>query len=173
MAASIDATVGAATSNSYLTVIEAETYFDTRLSASDWSDAAAQDKIIALIMATRVMDKMWDWVSIRTDTTQVLDWPRIGVLSENKRETILNNVIPTAIKNATAEFAMQLLTEDRTLDSDIEKLRIRSLKAGAVMLTFAGGVTATVVPDAVFYLIPKWWGNLRARKQRSVQLSRA
>ena len=173
MVASIDATVGGADANSYLLITEADAYFDTRLSATDWTDAGAQNKIIALIMSTRVMDKLWDWVSVRTDATQALDWPRIGVLAENKLETIANDVIPAALKNATAELAMQLLTEDRTLDNDIEQLRIRSLKAGSVALTFGGGVTATVIPDAVFYLIPKWWGSLRARKQRTVPLVRA
>jgi hypothetical protein len=124
-------------------------------------------------MSTRLIDKMWEWISIRTDALQALDWPRVGVLAENRLTTIDDNVIPQALKDATAEFAMQLITEDRTLDSDIETLRLKALRAGSVSLTFDKGVTAKVVPDAVFYLIPEWWGSLRARKQRSIPLVRA
>lgn len=171
--ATVVATPGSATANSYLTRVEADAYFDTRLSATDWTGATDAIKDTALIMATRLMDKMWNWVSIRTDIIQVLDWPRIGMLAENMRESIDNDVIPVALKDATAEFAMQLITEDRTLDSDIETLRLRALKAGSVSLTFAGGVVAKVIPDAVYYLIPSWWGLPRSRRKRSVELVRA
>jgi len=166
-------TPGAANANSYLSVAEADAYFDTRLAATVWTGSTTTIKQTALIMATRLMDKLWDWVSIRTDTIQYLDWPRIGVLAENRLETIDDDVIPQALKEATAEFAMQLISEDRTLDSDIETLRINALKAGSVSLTFGNGVKAKVVPDAVFYLIPEWWGSIRSRRGRTVRLSRA
>jgi hypothetical protein len=144
-------------------VAEADAYFDTRLFSTNWTGAVTATKETALIMATRLMDSMWEWSGAATDDVQALLWPRVGMRAKNELEFVPDNEIPIELKNATAELAFQLIAEDRTLDSDIESKKITSLTAGPVSLSFGEGVTAKVVPDAVYHLIPPWWGWVRGR----------
>lgn len=157
------ATPGSASANSYLTVAEGDTYHDARLSATDWSGASADTRTVALIHATRTLDAMMDWAQHQTDEDQALRWPRQGVVAANELEFIAETEVPQELKNATAEFARQLIVSDTTANSDIETLKIRSLSAGSVALTFDGGVTNKVIPDSVYFLLPEWWFSVNSR----------
>lgn len=168
------ATPGATNANSYATLAEGNTYHDARLHSSDWTDATDDTRTVALIMATRLLDAMLEWVEYPTNPgVQALEWPRTGVIARDQLTVIDPDVIPEELKNATAEFARQLIAEDRTLDSDIETQGITSLKAGPVALTFREGVSARVVPDAVVNLLPHWWATVSGRSAGYVELIRA
>lgn len=166
------ATVGSASANSYTTVAESDTYHDARLSATDWSGAATATKTVSLIMATRIIDAMYDWNGWTVDDTQVLLWPRNGLTDFKERQFIQDTEIPQQLKDAVSELARQLIVEDRTLDSDISKLKISNLTAGPVTLGFREGVEPKVIPDAVYWLIPRWWGRLRERRPVVIPLER-
>ena len=153
------ATVGASNANSYLTVVEGDTYHSTHLYASDWTGATTTVKETALIMATRLIDAWYEWAEWATTETQALRWPRTGILAANQLEYVAEDEIPTELKWATAEFARQLIAEDRTTDNEIDSMGIRSLSAGPVSLTFAGRTESRVLPEAVISLIPEWWGH--------------
>lgn len=168
----IDATPGGSAANSYCTLAEANTYHDSRLANSAWTSASSANQTVALVMAARVLDAMYDWVSWRTTTTQALEWPRTGVLAKNELVNIGDMVIPQELKNAQAELAFQLLSGDRTLDSDIETQGITGLSAGPVSLSFKNEVYAKVIPDAVYNLIPYWWGTVRGRSAETRDLMR-
>jgi len=157
------ATPGATTANSYCTVAEADTYHDERLFSTDWTGASTADKTVALIWATRQLDRLYAWEHFPTDDTQALLWPRSGIVDVDEFSNIPDNVIPKQLKWATAEFARQLIKADRTLDSDIESQGITSLTAGPISLAFKDNVRAKVVPDAVAAYIPHWWGVLRGK----------
>ncbi len=165
-------TPGDANANSYLTVAEGDSYHDSRLTATDWSDATTDTKTVALIMATRILDAMYDWRNFTATDEQVLLWPRDGMVDYKERNFIENTDIPQELKNAVAELARQLIIEDRTLDSDISKLKITNLTAGPVSLGFGEGVEPQVIPDAVFWLIPRWWGQLRERRPVVIPIAR-
>ena len=130
-------------------------------------------KNVALTMATRLLDSMYSWAEWSTTTTQSLQWPRIGVLDFLQLSNIPDYEIPDRLKEATAEFARQLIVSDTTANSDIETQGIKSLSAGPVSLAFKDSITPKVVPDAVINLIPSWWGKPRARKQMTRELVRA
>jgi hypothetical protein len=167
------ATAGSASANTYLTLAEADAYHDTRLSVTDWTDATDDTKNKSLLMATRLIDDMFAWVNSQTDSVQALRWPRSGMLDANERDYIDNDVIPQELKNAVAELARQLIAEDRTVDDDIETKRITSLTAGPVSLSFGEGVKAKVIPDAVFFMIPRWWwSSIRDRTPFARDLKR-
>lgn len=155
----IVSTPGSATANSYPTIDEADEYFDTRLHAEVWTVADEDTKCRALVMATRLIDRLYDWENYPTTITQVLLWPRIGMLAFNEREFVPDTEIPIQLKQAVAEFGMQLITEDRTLDTDVAK-KIHSVTAGPVSVTFSGDLMVKTVPEAVLSLIPPWWGEL-------------
>jgi len=157
----LDATVGGVASNTYCTLAEAETYYLGRLPLAAWAAASDAEKNAALVMATRLLDIKYEWVSWPTATTQMLQWPRYGVEDFLRLSFIEDDAIPPQLKNAEAEFAGQLLAEDRSLDSDIETKGVTSLTVGSIAFTFKNSVYAKVIPDAVRDMIPSWWGVLR------------
>jgi hypothetical protein len=95
------------------------------------------------------------------------------MLKRNGWEYVPDTEIPPELKDATAEYARQLLVGDRVGDSDIETLGITSVTAGPVSLTFKESVFAKAVPDAVFYLIPDHWGYPKSRATSVRELLRA
>lgn len=175
MSVTIVATVGGPLSNSYLTLAEADTYHESRLFTDTWDDADVDTKNRALAMATRLIDahfgwtgsaeQLWKdkvlsahfaWTGLPASTTQKLCWPRTGMFTRNA-VAIPSTVIPQELKDATAEFARQLITEDRSLDSDIEVQGLKSLSAGPVSLSFKDVVEGKVLPDAVWNLLVASW----------------
>jgi hypothetical protein len=82
MAITIDATVGGASSNSYVTLAEADTFLEIE---SDTWTAEADDEVKKrwLVKAQRVLSREFktQWRGSRVNSTQALDWPRSGVES--------------------------------------------------------------------------------------------
>lgn len=169
----LDATPAGAAANSYSTVAEGDAYHDARLHSEAWTAVDTATKTVALIMATRLLDAMYEWAEYPTTTTQALQWPRNSVMRRGELTYVGTMEIPPELKNATAEFARQLIVADRSADSDLETQKIRALTAGPVSLTFGEGITAKVVPDAVISLLPSWWGYVRGRQRGTRELARA
>jgi len=155
------ATPGAGNANSYCTVAEADAYHETHLYAAPWTAAAPSTKETAVIMATRLLDSLYEWAEWPTSVEQALFWPRVGLLDVKQLEYLGDDEIPLELKYATAEFARQLLLADRTSDNTVETQGIRSLTAGPVSLSFKDTVLPKIVPDAVVNLLPSWWGRLK------------
>lgn len=129
-------------------------------------------KIPALLMATRLLDALYRWEGFAVTETQALAWPRVGLITRNGF-SIGETTIPTELKDATAEFARQLIAEDLAANNDAETEGLRSLRAGPVTLEFRDNVTAKVVPDAVFNLLPPEWGYVRTRRPKAFELVRS
>jgi hypothetical protein len=114
------ATVGASTSNSFASETEFEDYCDARLNASAWTDASEDDRVRALIEATRELNVL-TYVGDTVDETQALLWPRqyapdpdsplVGV---SQLAWFATTVIPQRIKDATCELALQFLIAGTT-----------------------------------------------------------
>lgn len=169
-------TAGAANANAYCDVAFADQYhLDRPAVGTTWSAATTDAKTAAILWATQLMDRMWEWAapSYPTDNIQALLWPRTGILKANGWEYEDYHTIPLAIQRATAEYARQLLVSDRAGDSDIQTLGVTSMKAGPVAFTFKDSVYAKVVPDTVWILIPEGWGCVRGRSSGVRQLQRA
>lgn len=175
MPITIDATVGGANSNSYETLVEAQTYFDGRLPLSGWDNAADQN--VLLVMSTRTLDALAQpfktlippqngepayyrirrqWTGAPASSTQKLAWPRTGMFDQNGN-AIPSNVIPDALKWAESELAGQLGLEDRTLDNSVIVQGLTHVKAGSVALGFKQNIVPQVIPDAVYNLMPQSW----------------
>ena len=160
MALILDATVGGASANTYITLAAAETYFESRLDITAWDAATDDDKNRALATATRLLDSMYVWASVAATEAQRLHWPRTFMLDAKRRDTIGSTVIPEELGFATAELANTLLVSDRTLDSDVETQGLTKLVAGSVELEFKDSVFAKIIADIVVNLIPSHWGYL-------------
>ncbi len=157
------ATPGASNANVYLTLVEAEQFHVDRPAAgTTWADASDATKNKALLWATKLMDAMWEWTGFVVTETQALLWPRSG-MSYRSGYFVESTVIPDELKDATAEFARQLIAADRAADSDIETQGITSLRVGSIGLEFKDSVWPKVVPDAVVNLIPEGWGSPSGR----------
>jgi len=167
--ATLDATVGGASSNTFATQSECDNYDDSRPASSgnEWSGAASAVKDEALLWAAKLMESLFAWTGYRVDSTQALTWPRSGMWDRNDN-AIATTVIPQELKDAQCEYARLLIASDLAADSDIEKQKIRSLKAGPVSLEFGSGVSGAEarVPDAVALLLPRdWYTSIRGRSR--------
>jgi len=124
MAISIDATVGGASANSYLTLAAANSLIEGLVQNDDvvaWASATDDQKNRALYSATQRIDRE-RFLGARATDTQSLQWPRTGV---RKPDTYINTYavgfpfrittdyftdteIPDQIKKAQAELAVYL-----------------------------------------------------------------
>jgi len=165
---------GAAGQNSYVTVAEVTAYFDDRpTDDSVWTDADADDQARAVLYASKLMDALFQWTGHAVSETQGLLWPRYGMYYRNSYY-VPSDVIPDELKDATAEFAKQLLEADRTDDNAIETLGLKKLKAGPVALEWDEDTAAKVVPDVVVNLLPDaWYTSIGGRNNAIRDLMRA
>jgi hypothetical protein len=167
-------TAGAANANAYCDLAFADQYHLNRPAVgTTWSAASTDQKTAAILWGTLLMDRMWCWSGWVTLITQVRMWPRQGMILPTLVSYVDNMTIPVELKQATAEYARQLIASDLAGDSQIENLKLTSLRAGPVAFTFGEGVTAKPVPDTVFNLIPPMWGYVRSRNPGYRQTARA
>ena len=118
--------------NSYMTRLQADAYMTTRLYVSQWNLASDNSKERALQMATRELDAM-AWLGTRTDSTQLLSWPRSGLVNYDGY-SLDSTVIPDFLMYATAELAFSLIKEDRWEESDSKG--IEQVTAGPITVKF-------------------------------------
>ena len=111
MTVTVDATVGGANSNSFITVATGNTLANNALNTDAWTDATTDDKSRALLMATLGLNPL-DWVGTRATTTQALSWPRTD--AEINGRPIEDNEIPREIQQATFDLALAILQDDTT-----------------------------------------------------------
>lgn len=151
MPASIDATVGGASANSYVTVAEADAYFEARLNVAAWDDATADQQIRALIQATRRIDAE-DFRGEKANTAQALEWPRYNVLDRDGY-FYDEGVIPPVVKHAQCEMALALLASDSDAFADSGLEGFREAEIGPLRVVVAQGRPATKLPDIVSRLL--------------------
>jgi hypothetical protein len=117
---------GKSDANSYASVADADVYHDGHLYASAWTGASADQKAVALVMATRLIDSQFQFNGYRTDSRQALQWPREQCLDPDENvaglaglfwrpdDFVASDVVPKTVVDATCEMARELLIADRT-----------------------------------------------------------
>ena len=124
-------------SNSFLTVEEADTYFETRLYSDKWiqspTDAQLTEKETALISASRFLSSYFQYVGTKTWQYQILAFPRIG-LYDYDGWWLDYYTIPEKVKEAAAEFAIYQLESElgpagapSPLDSGLTEIKVSSI----------------------------------------------
>ena len=152
MAATIDATVGGASSNSYSTLAAANTYFEERLNASAWTSASTDEKNRALIQATRRLDQE-KYQGEQVTTGQALKWPRAYATDDDGYE-FGTSIIPVIVKHAMYELALRFLNDDTTdtlADTGLEPFE--SVAVGSLEVTPRAGFQAGELPENVQRLL--------------------
>ena len=143
MTISIDATVGGASSNSYVTEVEQIAYMATRLNASAWTTVSGttctETEKSAMVEAARELDVLV-WAGRRSTSTQVRQWPRWSVLNPDSPVGFLYDsaTVPQRVKDAACELAFQFLnmgtTDLAALDTT---LNIKSKKVDVLETVYA------------------------------------
>jgi hypothetical protein len=112
--------------NAYANVADGDAYHDGHLYATAWAAASADQKAVALVMATRLIDAEFQFNGTRTTAGQSLQWPRamcpepdnvhvpISVLLPIPYDYVEYDKVPKAVVQATCEMARELLIVDRT-----------------------------------------------------------
>jgi hypothetical protein len=132
--------------NSYATVAEADSYFENRLDAAAWTDAEDDQKALALMTATALLDDQ-HWIGAVSDVDQDLAFPRVASYFDPKKGqniTLDEEVVPIRITIATYELAYHLLNNDGILDStgSVLKIEVGPIKLDKIQ-------TVTKIPGTV------------------------
>ena len=152
----LDATLGGASANSYVTVAEADAYFATSFGRTAWGSASAENKEIVLIESTRLLDLLVSWKGYVKSDTQALRWPRTYVPNIDGRyleSYISDSIVPKDVKNAVFELAYSLLSNGGFQASENELAKV---KVGPVSIDFSDTVKSNGLPKMVRDMIARW-----------------
>lgn len=157
----LDATVGGVSANSYVTLDEADLYFEDRVYASDWVSFTDTEQV--LITSSQMLDWYINWKGTKTAQTQNLKWPRTGALRPDGTE-VDDDVIPPEVKVATYELALSSLTEDRTLEDPLAGINYLKVASLAIKASGAGvdSTTKKVIPEKVYKILSDLYVNSTA-----------
>ena len=122
----LDATIGGANSNSYVTLAEADAYFAGDARHQDWNNHSDAFKESALIQSTQWLDYL-GWAGKCCTSTQALQWPREDVTCMC-RDAVCTE-IPLQVKQSTYELAFKLVHNPDALTGGV---RGPTVQTGAV-----------------------------------------
>ena len=131
MAATITATISSASANSYVTLAEANSYFETVPDSTTWDDKTVDQKNRALIAATRWIDS-FVFFGDRCDQNQALKFPRNNYQVDDVE--LACTTIPNNIKYAQYELARALANETDAMtgntgtDGNIEQVKLGDIQ---------------------------------------------
>jgi len=154
--ATLVATVGGASSNTYATLAESEQYYLNRWvgTSTVWSGESDANKNKALLFSAKLLDNLCIWQGWPVDDTQRMLWPRYGLSFRNG-------------------YPINSTTVPQDLKDDIESQGITELKAGSVTLRFSEDQAIKMIPDLVTLFIPRpWLTEIRGRAASSRPLVR-
>ena len=136
MAATITATLSSASANSYVTLAEANTYFETVPDSSTWTNKTDDQKNRALIAATRWIDT-FVFYGDRCDNGQALKFPRNNYKVDDVELACTS--IPSNIKYAQYELARALANDTSAItgttgkDGNLKKLLLVILELNIIL----------------------------------------
>lgn len=114
--------------NTYLTLEEANTYFESRLYNTAWLNASADDKEKALIMATQKIDNLdnsgFGFIDSKYDISQKLEFPRT------------DGIVPEKVKKAACEEALAILSRGNSKRTQLIEQGVTSFSLGDMSESF-------------------------------------
>ena len=135
MAATIDATIKGENANSYVTLAEANSYFETVPDSTQWDNKTDNKKNRALIAATRWIDS-FVYYGNRCDDGQALKFPRNNYQVDGVE--LACSKIPNNIKYAQYELARALANDTDAITGTTGKEgNISEAKLGDLAVKFS------------------------------------
>jgi hypothetical protein len=155
--------------NSYVTAVEADTYFDTRIDSANWFAAAIEIQEQALVTATQLVDDH-AWIGSAVSSTQALAWPRSSAIYFDDRLgtqiSVAEDEIPSRVKVSVYEQALHLINNEDLLAGTTQTFE--SISVGSISLTDSNGdvnrtsIKPSVVMKSIRPLIRKGSGGVGA-----------
>ena len=157
---------GLSDANSYASAADGDAYHDGHLYASSWTAAVTGSKEKALVMATRLIDGLFQFDGFKRLSAQALQWPRRECRDPDIETGVIPGLllvrgpyldetkVPVVVMNATCELARALLVEDRTDNPDGEGLSSMSV-VGSLRLDFNAHDRQPVIPA----IVQTWLGK--------------
>jgi hypothetical protein len=122
--------------NSYVTIAEADAYFETRIDSAEWDASDAEIKEQALVTATQLIDNR-PWIGSAISSSQALAWPRKEAIYYDPRMgqdiTVAENEVPSLVKTAVYEQALHLIQNEDLLSQQTQTFE--SISIGSIRLT--------------------------------------
>ena len=186
MALVLNATWGSTSANSYCTVVESNSYHESRYHTSDWLDGSITTvpmKNATLVWATSLIDQLFKWDGTKVDQKQALACPRYGVM-DIENWLVDMTVKPIWIANATAEYAYRLLQEDllNSANSDLTEsgstdlAGFKQITVGPITLKSSIGESGASSSNSAVHVIPlsvysilKPYGNIYSNQLRRLR----
>lgn len=157
MSITIDASVGGTSSNSYITLVEANSYIEAvPWFASTWDGLTDATKNSWLVFSTRAIDRM-KFQASRYDKDQALEFPR--TITDDQTD---EGDIPQKVKDAQCEMIIYLYNHMGTDDGSPEKeIDALGIGRGALDIKFKLSISPEYnlvggYPDAVRSLLRGW-----------------
>ena len=101
--------------NSYVTIADADAYFETRIDSASWTSAPDSTREEALVTATQIIDNN-PWIGSAVSSSQALAWPRRNANYLDNRLgmqiAFSETEIPSLVKVAVYEQALHLLNNE-------------------------------------------------------------
>jgi len=160
---------GLVDANSYADVADGDAYHAGHLYASAWTGATADQKAVALVMASRLIDAEYQFGGTRSVATQSLQWPREDCPDPDAGDMVAETMVPKAVVEAACELARELIITDRTAAPAGEGLKYYN-NAG-VQTGYDKSDTRPIIPAVVQALLAKY-GALIKSKSGAVKLVR-
>jgi|AntAceMinimDraft_6_1070360.scaffolds.fasta_scaffold01401_12 hypothetical protein len=137
--------------NSYVTIADADDYFETRIDSAAWTALDDDIKEQALVTATQLVDDS-AWIGSAVSPSQALAWPRKAATYADDRLgyqiTIPEDEIPARVKVAVFEQALHLVNNEDLLTGTTQTFE--SISIGSISLSDSNGdVTRTSVRPSV------------------------
>lgn len=152
VAATIVATLKSETANSYVTLAEADSYFETVPDSSTWTNKTDDAKKRALISACRWIDSL-NYYGDRCDEDQALKWPRNNYTVDEVE--LVCTSIPATIKYAQYELARALANETDALTGNKgNEGNIEEIKMGQMEIKYARDSQGVGTVNNVFDVYP-------------------
>ena len=160
---------GKADANAYANVADGDAYHAGHLYASAWTGATADQKAVALVMASRLIDAEYQFGGTRSVATQSLQWPREDCPDPDAGDMVAETMVPKAVVEAACELARELIITDRTAAPAGEGLKYYN-NAG-VQTGYDKTDKRPIIPAVVQALLAKF-GSLTKAKSGAVKLVR-
>jgi len=157
MASTLDATIGGANANTYVTLAEAETYFgDDPNRKAQWDAFSDIQKQQGLLLAGKHIERL-ELRDAPRATEQALHFPT-GTTVDRQGQAY----IPVAVQYAQIEWALSLLTRPPQEQIDRASLQAQGVQAfsrAGISERLAKGAGAPALPPEAYAYLKPWLGN--------------
>lgn len=140
MTIEIETGSASSTSEAYISVADADTYFSNR-GLTNWATLSTNEKEQALRRAADYIGQTYRtrWAGYRVNDTQALDWPRYSVPRRDGIPALYpSDSIPREVVAANAELAFRGAAGELLSDIDAP---VTSETVGPISVTYAPGAT--------------------------------